>query len=78
MEGLTAGNITQPYSAFVDDSDFGMGLLHVHNATHLSWHFYRSSDKALIDRIDIVQDSRWERLHAHTHSNEQELHTQSE
>ena len=82
VEGLTPGNITQPYSALVDDSDFGMGLLHVHNATHLSWHFYRSSNKQLIDRIDIVQDKRWDRLQAaaadsQTH-NEQELHVKTE
>ena len=78
VEGLTHGNITQPYSAFVDGEEFGMGLLHVHNATHLSWHFYRSSDKQLIDRVDIVQDKRWERLQANGRANEQELRVKSE
>ena len=78
VEGLTPGNITQPYSALVDDSEFGMGLLRVHNATHLSWHFYRSSDKKLIDRVEIVQQKRWETLHADSQQSEQELHVQSE
>ena len=56
-------------------------MLHVHNATHLEWHFYRSSDKQLLDRVDIVQEQRWTELHAaapqHANDEQAELRVQS-
>ena len=57
-----AGNITAPYTAFVNGDDFGVGLLHVTNATHLNWQWYRSSDKKLLDSITIVKEQRWQQF----------------
>lgn len=57
-----AGNITQSYTAFVNGDDFGVGLLHVRNATHLDWRWHRSSDEKLLDSITIVKQQRWHTL----------------
>jgi len=62
VEGLAPGDITQPYTAFVNGDDFGVGLLHVRNATHLDWRWHRSSDEKLLDSITIVKQQRWHTL----------------
>lgn len=50
------------YTAFVNGDDFGVGLLHVRNATHLDWRWHRSSDEKLLDSITIVKQQRWQSL----------------
>ena len=59
---MCAGNITQPYTAFTNGDDFGVGLLHVHNATHIDWRWHRSSDRQLLDSITIAKEQRWSAL----------------
>ena len=59
---MFSGNITQPYTAFTNGEDFGIGLLHVRNATHLNWRWHRSSDRQLLDSITIVKEQRWSAL----------------
>jgi hypothetical protein len=63
VEGLVKlkGN-KQPYTALLDDSHFGFGLLRVENATHLNWTFYESATLAVLDSVVIVQEERWAKL----------------
>ena len=52
-----------PYTAFLDDTDFGLGLLTVHNATHMDWRLLREQAyRSLVDHISIVKTKRWEEL----------------
>ena len=60
VEGLVHGRITQPYTAFLQYKRFGLGLLTVHNATHLDWDFYASKDEELLDHITLVKVTRWQ------------------
>ena len=46
----------------MNGEDFGVGLLHVRNATHLDWRWHRSSDAELLDSITIVKLQRWQAL----------------
>jgi len=64
VEGLTSGNITRDFTAFLDSHHFGLGILEVHNATHLDWKFYESDNQQLIDEVTIVKTKRWEELQA--------------
>ena len=72
VEGLTTSGITQPYTAFLDDDHFGLGLLTVHNATHLDWNWYASKDQQLIDHVTIVQEKRWRQLTQQQHTDHTE------
>ena len=58
VEGLEKSKITQPFTAFIDDQHYGIGLLTVHNATHLNWTFVNSQDQTIIDSIAIVKEKR--------------------
>ena len=63
VEGLTPGNATREYTAFLDNTHFGLGVLTVHNATVLDWDFYNSATRQLIDHVTITKTKRWEALH---------------
>ena len=78
VEGLTRGNITQDYTAFLDDHHFGLGLLQVQNATHLNWTFYESDNQRVIDQVTIVKSKRWEQLQAAKAGGVEELAVKSE
>ena len=65
VEGFSKGGITQPYTAFIDDAHYGIGLLSVYNATQLSWTFINSQTQAVIDSIDIIKSKRWATLQQH-------------
>ena len=69
---LVSGNITQPYTAFTNGDDFGVGLLYVRNATHLDWRWHRSSDQQLLDNITIVKEQRWHTLQQQLQQPQQE------
>jgi 3',5'-cyclic AMP phosphodiesterase CpdA len=70
VEGLTPGNIAQNYTAFLDNTHFGLGLLEVQNATHLNWTFYDSKTQAVLDHVMIVKEKRWKQLQTDLVQNE--------
>ena len=55
VEGLDSGSITQNYTAFLDDTHFGFGLLEVVNVTHLNWTFYESKTLHVLDSVQIYK-----------------------
>ena len=57
VEGLDSGSITQDYTAFLDDTHFGFGLMHIQNATHMNWTFYESATMQVLDTVQINKKS---------------------
>jgi len=56
VEGLnTAKGSLAPYTAMLDNSDFGYGTLHVANATAMHWQYFRSTDNSVLDDIWIYK-----------------------
>jgi len=55
IEGHTPDVPILPYSALIDNSDYGYGILSVVNRTTLNWEFRRGTDKSLVDQIMIVK-----------------------
>ena len=71
FEGLDKSyGITKPYTAFLDDTHYGFGLLRVLNATHLNWTFYESATLQVLDSVEIVQEKRWAKLQARVEQDE--------
>ena len=64
VEGLSklSHRSQQPYTALLDDSHFGFGLLRVESATVLNWTFYESDTLHVLDSVVIVKEKRWEEL----------------
>ena len=64
VEGLTPWpEKVENYTAFLDTTHFGLGLLSVVNATHLDWNFYDSATHDVLDSVTIVKEKRWTELH---------------
>ena len=64
VEGLTPWPKTvENYTAFLDTTHFGLGILSVVNATHLDWNFYDSSTHEVLDGVTITKEKRWAELH---------------
>lgn len=45
----------QPYTALIDDTDFGYSKLSVLNRTAIQWQFFRATDNSLGDNIVIIK-----------------------
>jgi len=60
IEGLEDGsqddweNPPPEWSAHRFGSDYGYGILTIHNDTHLNWKLYRASDGGIEDEVDII------------------------
>ncbi|MCJ1296873.1 hypothetical protein MMC34_008441 [Xylographa carneopallida] len=57
VEGLDSGSITQNYTAFLDTTHYGFGLMHIQNATHMNWTFYESATLQILDQVQINKKS---------------------
>ena len=65
VEGLTPWpKHVENYTAFLDTTHFGLGLLSVVNATHLDWNFYDSATHEVLDGVTISKEKRWAELHS--------------
>jgi hypothetical protein len=51
------GLLVHKYTAYCNYQTYGWGELVVHNATHLDWNYYRSTDGGLDDTVTIVNRS---------------------
>jgi hypothetical protein len=50
-----SGEQAWDWTAFVDTSSYGTGVLHVLNRTHLRWEYIESSTGDVLDQVSIVQ-----------------------
>jgi hypothetical protein len=48
-------NSLQPYTAFVDNTHWGFGLLTVHSAEKLIWRWYASDTQAELDSFTLTK-----------------------
>jgi len=55
VEGHSDSQTPKNYTAVIDNSDYGYGVLSFENRTSLSWAFYRATDQSLVDQIQIVK-----------------------
>jgi len=62
VEGLTQGDITNNYTAFLSNDRNGLGLMTIINHTVIEWNYYESDNQALLDTMTIVKSSRYEKL----------------
>ena len=54
-KGHDTRKVERDYTAFLDTSHYGLGILTALNSTHLEWGFYNSQDQQLLDAITIVR-----------------------
>ena len=79
VEGLTPWpKKVETYTAYLDTTHFGLGLLSVVNATHLDWNFYDSETHEVLDGITITKEKRWAELHPQVQPAELQARVQME
>lgn len=55
VEGHTGGSAKQAYTAFLNNKDYGYGILSFHNSSSLNWAYYRATDQSLVDEVAITK-----------------------
>ena len=58
IEGHSWGGSGADYLAYLNQVDYGVAQLTVHNHTHLSWQWFRASDGQVVDTFVLVQEGR--------------------
>jgi len=55
VEGHSHGQ-QKPITAYLDDTDYGYGIVTVYNSTTLKWQFFHSSDNSMGDQVIITKN----------------------
>lgn len=53
--GHSDGTARMPYTALVNDKDYGYGRMLVANSTAIQWQFLRSADNSVADSVWIYK-----------------------
>lgn len=55
VEGLTKGDTPAAFSAYMDDTDFGYGIMSVANSSAIHWQYFRAQDNSISDDVWIIK-----------------------